>query len=197
MAFKDNLQIISAFRNKKQQDIANGTGISKQNISNWMNGLNEPSTENLDLIAKFLDTPREVFYMKSLTQDDLKRMFSKSDNTSVQQPGDNKQNGMTAKETFYTDLIENNKEYSLLPRAVLRDYKIVPDKIIDVIIKSGENERTALQRSMDLEIESLNEKNRTIIEGYKNGIKILELENERLKQENEQLRRQIPPKNED
>lgn len=197
MAFKDNLQIISAFRNKKQQDIANGTGISKQNISNWMNGLNEPGTENLDLIAKFLDTPREVFYMKSLTQDDLKRMFSKSDNTSVQQPGDNKQNGMTAKETFYTDLIENNEEYSLLPRAVLRDYKIVPDKIIDVIIKSGENERTALQRSMDLEIESLNEKNRTIIEGYKNGIKILELENERLKQENEQLRRQIPPKNED
>lgn len=188
MAFKDNLQIISAFRNKKQQDIANGTGISKQNISNWMNGLNEPSTENLDLIAKFLDTPREVFYMKSLTQDDLKRMFSKSDNTSVQQPGDNKQNGMTAKETFYTDLIENNEEYSLLPRAVLKDYKIVPDKIIDVIISSNENEKKALRESMETAKESL-------IKDYELLIKGLENKVDRLEKENEDLRRQIPGKN--
>jgi hypothetical protein len=91
----------------------------------------------------------------------------------------------SAKETFYTDLIESNDQYNLIPRAVLTDYKIVPDKIIDVIIKSTEDAKAALEKSKDLEIESLTIKHETIIEGLNNKIK-------RLEREIDDLRGQIP-----
>jgi hypothetical protein len=100
---------------------------------------------------------------------------------SVPQAGENKLNGMHARETFYQDLIEKNDEYSLLPRAVLRDYKIVPDKIIDVLVQSNENEKKALIESKELEIRVLNEKYEILIEGYENKIKRLEKENDDLR----------------
>jgi hypothetical protein len=87
----------------------------------------------------------------------------------------------SAKETFYKDLIESNADYSLIPRAVLQDYKIVPDKIIDVILSSNENEKKALEKSKDLEIESLNKRYELLIEGYENKIKRLEEENHELR----------------
>lgn len=110
-----------------------------------------------------------------------------SKHTYAEKAGDNKLNGHGARETFYTDLIENNVEYSLLPRAVLKDYKIVPDKIIDVIISSNENEKKALRESMETAKESL-------IKDYELLIKGLENKVERLEKENEDLRRQIPGK---
>jgi AAA15 family ATPase/GTPase len=81
---------------------------------------------------------------------------------------------MTPRETFYIDLIEKNEEYNLIPRAVLKDYKIVPDKIIDVIIQSNENEKKAL-------VEGLNSKYELMIQGYKNKIADLESEINRLR----------------
>jgi hypothetical protein len=112
--------------------------------------------------------------------------------TYVDIPNEKPQNGMTIRETFYQELIENNAEYSLLPRAVLRDYKIVPDKIIDVILKSNEHEREAMEKSSRLEIESLNQKYELIIAGLENKSERLEKENIELKKQNEDLRRQIP-----
>lgn len=97
--------------------------------------------------------------------------------TYVDIPKHNDRNGMTVRETFYTDLIENNTEYSLLPRAVFKDYKIVPERILDVIIRSADSEKQALI-----------EKHELIIEGLKNKIK-------RLESEKEDLQRQIPAKN--
>lgn len=191
MAFKDNFKIIRDFRNKKQADVAEGTGISKQNISNWANGLNEPSSENLDLLAKFLDIPREVFYMETLTDGYLKSNFLRRDNTSVQEAGDNKQNGMDPRETFYTDLMEKNEHYSIIPTAVLKDYKIVPDKIIDVIISSNENEKKALRESKDMEIESLMKKYELIIEGLENKTKRLEGEKAEIERQKKALEEEI------
>lgn len=105
--------------------------------------------------------------------------------TYVEIPKHNNGNAMTARETFYTDLIEGNEEYSILPRAVLKDYKIVPDKIIDVIIQSTDEARKALEKAKDLEIDSLVAKHETIIKG-------LNIEIEKLKNDNDDLRRQIP-----
>jgi hypothetical protein len=48
------------------------------------------------------------------------------------------------KESFYRDLIEHNQDYSLIPRAVLTDYKIVPEKIIDMIYQDKEELKNAL-----------------------------------------------------
>lgn len=122
-----------------------------------------------------------------------------TNSTGVEKAGDNKPNGLTKKETFYTDLIESNEEYSLIPRAVLKDYKIVPDKIIDVIIQSNENEKKALERSCNMEIESLNKKYELLIEGYENKINRLEREKGEIEREyndllkiNEDLQRKIP-----
>jgi hypothetical protein len=103
------------------------------------------------------------------------------------------QNGITTRETFYRELIEDNDEYSILPRAVLKDYKIVPDKIIDVIITSNENEKRAIKESKELEIESLNKKHEFLLNVREMELKECEKEIEKLKAENEELRRKIPP----
>jgi hypothetical protein len=67
------------------------------------------------------------------------------------------------KETFYKDLIENNDEYSILPKALLRDYKMVPEKILERINQNNDELKAAL------------------VEKYERYIAILEKENEALK----------------
>jgi hypothetical protein len=163
--------------------------LGNATISGWMD---KPITWASDKLEKFLTHYR-------IDRTWWKTGEGKVFITSVQEPGDNKKNGMTTKETFYQDLIENNEEYSLLPRAVLKDYKIVPDKIIDVIISSNENEKKALRESKDMEIESLMKKYELIIEGLENKTKRLEGEKEDLVKEKNALlqeiaglRRQIP-----
>jgi hypothetical protein len=88
----------------------------------------------------------------------------------------NKENHTEARETFYRDLIENNQEYSLLPKAVLRDYKIVPDKLLDIITAAKDEVNSELKKKYEY-----------IIDDCDRRIKKLE-------EENEDLRRQIPPK---
>lgn len=88
----------------------------------------------------------------------------------------NDENPHSAKETFYRDLIENNTEYSLLPKAILKDYKIVPDKLLDIITESKDQVNNELKKKQEL-----------LIEIYEGRIKKLE-------EEKEDLRRQIPPK---
>lgn len=156
------------------EQLAQKMGIKKAGIYQWESDSYKPGQESLTKLSQALGI--------SVSE------LIDENHTSVPQTDDNKLNGMHAKETFYQDLIEKNDEYSLLPRAVLRDYKIVPDKIIDVLVQSNENEKKALIESKELEIKSLNEKYETLIQGYENKIK-------RLEKENEDLRRgQIPGK---
>jgi hypothetical protein len=104
--------------------------------------------------------------------------------TSVDNPTDNKEISMTAKETFWREVMEDTDHpYRVVPSSVFKDYKIVPDKIIDVIIRSNESEKIAL-----------NEKYELMIQGLKNRNSRLETENQNLLKEIEDLRRQIPGK---
>ena len=89
------------------------------------------------------------------------------------------------KETFYRELIEDNENYSLIPKAILSDYKIVPEKLLDMITQSKDELNGELK-----------EKHKLIIQGYENRINRLEEDKSALVAENERLKRQIPAKNE-
>jgi hypothetical protein len=90
--------------------------------------------------------------------------------TQVQQSELSNDQIQDLKGKFWLEFMERNEEYSAIPKAVLKDYKIVPDKILDVIISSNENEKKALEKSKDLEIESLIRKYELIIDGLNNKI---------------------------
>lgn len=92
----------------------------------------------------------------------------------------------------WMDLMEHQQDYYVTPRSIFKDYKIVPDKIIDALTKSNESEK-----------EALHAKNELIINGYENQVKRLEDEKEKLEEQNKRLqeeistlRRQIPLKSE-
>jgi hypothetical protein len=59
------------------------------------------------------------------------------------------------KESFYRELIEDNEEYSLIPRAVLKEYKIVPEKIIDMIYSDKEELKNALISKYEMIISNM------------------------------------------
>jgi hypothetical protein len=61
----------------------------------------------------------------------------------LKQPTKTNEEGLV-RESFYKDLIESNEEYSLIPRAILKDYKIVPEKIINMIYQDKEELKNAL-----------------------------------------------------
>lgn len=133
------------------------------------------------------DTGKGDVFVSNITYDD--------------KASNNKLNGMNPRETFYEELMEKNKDYFVAPRSIFTDYKIVPDKIIDVIIASNEGEKKALRESMETAKEALIKDYERLIEGLENKAERLEKEkeklkeeNEVLKEENEDLRRQIPGK---
>ena len=82
-------------------------------------------------------------------------------------------------------MIEDNENYSLIPKAILSDYKIVPEKLLDMITQSKDELNGELK-----------EKHKLIIQGYENRINRLEEDKAALVAENERLQRQIPAKNE-
>lgn len=180
MTLGENIKRIRELRKLSVQQLAEKMAVGRANIYNWESDDNTPNGESLTALAKALD----------VTVDDLLDLNP----TSVEKANDNtKNNGHHLRETFYRDLIESNDEYSILPRAVLRDYKIVPDKIIDVIIASNENEKKALEKSKDLQIESLMQKHDKIINGYEDERKDLVAEIERQRAEIERLKKLLPP----
>lgn len=137
------------------------------------------------LSPDIVQTIHDKFGIRKEFLKDGKGTVLKENSTPASKLTGSKEIQRSAKETFFEDLIERNDSYFIAPRAIFTDYKIVPDKIIDVIIRSTDEARQALEKAKDLEIESLNIKNETIIQG-------LEIEIAKLKQENTELRRQIP-----
>lgn len=161
MALGHNIKRIRELKKISVKELSDKIGINPQSIYDWEKEKYEPVKENLESLARILGVQVKTFYDEN--------------STDGNNPSNNKGNQlMTPRETFYTDLIEKNDEYNLIPRAVLKDYKIVPDKIIDVIIQSNENEKKAL-------VEGLNSKYELMIQGYKNKIADLESELKRLR----------------
>lgn len=109
----------------------------------------------------------------------------------IEEEGNEQSESMDVKETFYTELIEKNERYTLMPRAVLTDYKIVPDKILDKLTKSHEGEKEALIAKYNSEIEAIMIKHEKMVDGLKSKSAILESEIKRLESEKMALERQI------
>jgi hypothetical protein len=146
-------------------------------INEFYNENREPGRKTLKKI-KSLKGLNEVWY------DTGKGEVFMENGTYVDTASDNKEITMTAKETFWREVMEDTDHpYRVVPSSVFKDYKIVPDKIIDVIIRSNESEKIAL-----------NEKYELIIQGLENQNKRLEKEKGDLQTEIENLRRQIPAK---
>lgn len=173
MSFKEKVDKVLKFRKLNINKIE----LKLEVDGTFRKAYNDDREPKEELVLEFLRN----FQIRKTWWDDPKgseeQDIFEEKSTYVEIPKHNNGNGMTARETFYTDLIENNSEYSLLPRAVFKDYKIVPERILDVIIKSADSEKQALI-----------EKHELIIEGLKNKIN-------RLESEKEELQRQIPAKN--
>jgi hypothetical protein len=171
---------------KKQVDFALECKINPNTLSKALERLSF-SEDIVDKIYDKYGVRKDYWY-------DGKEPILERNGTGPHKPGDYKQNGYDPRETFYTDLIENNTEYTIMPRVVLRDYKIVPDKVIDAIIESKDGEKKALKEAMDMATASLLKKHSDQIEEYERQFKIVEAENIELRKKNEDLLKQLASK---
>jgi transcriptional regulator with XRE-family HTH domain len=141
----------------KQTEIAKKLGISAQRLGQYLIGRQKPK---LDFYVKW-----KQVYGEDIQQMLIEGKTNVSRGTSQQAP---QATVNEIKETFYRHLIEENPEYSLLPKVILRDYKMIPEKIIDMIYQNNGDLKAAL------------------IDKYERIIKDLEEENDR-------LLRKLPP----
>lgn len=130
MGFSYNLKIIREFRKVKSTDLEEDLKISRQKLSNWESGLNEPRTDILNKLAEYLRIPKEVFYMETLTNDYLKKNYSDENPTPVQEGGDNKEMNSNHDQVYRT-IVEGHTEYVLIPRSVLSETQLVSTEQIN------------------------------------------------------------------
>lgn len=162
MSTKQKVLEIRKLSNLTQAQFASKIGVTRQTVINWEKGVTEPNAQELQGIVKLFDINEGESLVKQLAAEEVK---------------DEKDSMDQLKETFYADLIEKNEIYALIPKAVLSDYKIVPDKIMDIIIRSNEGEKEAL------------------IAKYEVIIRGLEIKSAQLEAENKELRQiTIKPK---
>ena len=60
--FGERLKEIRQNANEKQEDLGNFLGVAKNSISNWENGISEPSFENLKKIAKHYNVSTDFLH---------------------------------------------------------------------------------------------------------------------------------------
>lgn len=166
---KDRIAVLAEETGKSGNVLGQEAGLANGTVDTWNE---KPIDFSTDKVDKFLNHHR------------ISKEWWKTGNGDIFLPKAQmaRINGFE-KETFYKNLIEDNEDYSLIPRAVLRDYKIVPDKIIDVILESNKNEKNAIAKSFEDEKDSLINRHELIITGLKNKIKDLETEKEILKRQ--------------
>lgn len=179
----------------------NSVSALEDTVQAGRGAINEFYNENREPGRKTLKKIKSLKGLNEIWYDTGQGAIFIENNTLVDKASNNKLNGMNPRETFYEELMEKNKDYFVAPRSIFTDYKIVPDKIIDVIIASNEGEKKALRESMETAKEALIKDYERLIEGLENKAERLEKEkeklkeeNEVLKEENEDLRRQIPGK---
>ncbi len=71
MAFGDNLKKVRELRGKSAADVYEATENSKGKYYAWEANSYEPGPEIVDRLADFLNVPREIFYKRIVTEDDL------------------------------------------------------------------------------------------------------------------------------
>lgn len=71
MSFADNIQKIMELRRVKPADLARDLGISRQKLSNWESGTNEPRKETLKELADYLKVAKELLLKENLTDADI------------------------------------------------------------------------------------------------------------------------------
>lgn len=182
MSLADNIKKFRELRNIKVQQLADKIGAKKQSVYDWEKGKYAPGPDNLDLLAKALDVEIKDFYGDGNLNEKQEKMNVMDISESIQ------------KETWYAELIEKNEVYALIPKTVLRDYKMVPDKVIDIITKSNEGEKEAIIARYRGEKDALEAKHALIIATLENRSTKLEEDVLRLKAEKEELQRQIASK---
>lgn len=170
MALGDNIKRFRELRELSVPDLAKIMGINKAGIYKWEDGTTVPGGNKLTDIANALGVSVADLLDENIT--------SVENEPAIPQK-------TPLKETFYRELIEDNENYSLIPKAILSDYKIVPEKLLDMITQSKDELNGELK-----------EKHKLIIQGYENRINRLEEDKSALLAENERLKRQIPAKNE-
>lgn len=170
-------EVIKEFRIKhgNQRQVAAKIGISSQLLGHYESGRHAPK---MDFFKRWKNTfGEDLMEASEDSQKETNVSHGTKKHAQVHETIKNKENrAMNARETFYTELIENNQEYSLLPKAILRDYKMIPDKLIDLITQSKDEVNRGLL-----------EKNELLVMGYEARLQKLEMEKE-------ELRRQISTK---
>lgn len=171
MPLSDNIKRFRELRGWSVPQLAEQMGIDKAGIYKWEDGTTVPGGKKLTAIAEALGVSVNDLLLEN--------------STSVQNDPAINEKPMSPRETFYQELIENNEDYSIIPKAILRDYKIVPERILDMITRSKDDVSKLLE-----------EKHLLIIKGYESQIERLEREKEELAKQKDDLQRQIPAKNE-
>jgi transcriptional regulator with XRE-family HTH domain len=163
-----NIKKYRKLRGLTIEELAEKVGVTRQSVMDWEAGTT-PRKAKLDILSKVLG----VKFSYGMVEEEQATYEVKEEKEPMDQ----------LKETFYTELIEKNEEYALVPKSILRDYKIVPDKIMDIIIRSNEGERDALIAKYDGEREALLAKHELIITTFENKVKKLEAEKEELQRQ--------------
>jgi hypothetical protein len=130
---------------------------------------------------------------KSVFGDDIDAMIDSKRIETIVSPEANqyKIDELKARETFYRYLVEEDENYTLMPSILLRDYKMVPDKVIDNIIQSNNSAKSEIEKARDLSIQLLTAQHDQMVEGLKNKINRLEQEKQELQREKDDLLRKI------
>jgi hypothetical protein len=158
----DRIDVLRVELNKTVRELERGDGT--EDGENWVvsNGLlgkwrNRPVTFQSNTLEDFLNfwgVSKEWWKTGQLP------VLNKN-LTSVEKLTENN-NMDQARETFYRDLIERNEEYSILPKALLKDYKMIPDKIMDQITKTNDELKSALVDKYERYIKTLEQENQDL-----------------------------------
>jgi transcriptional regulator with XRE-family HTH domain len=146
--------------------IAKEIGISRQRLTNYKNGERFPDA---DFIQKWQKTFGEnlMDLMDKATDKATNVSHETKNSTPAMKSTDSKETAIRGH--VYTELIEQNSDYKLMPTMILTDYSIIPKRILD-----GHDKEIARQE--------------ILISKYEGLIN-------RLEKEIESLRSQLTPKN--
>lgn len=141
-----NFRKIREFRGKTPAQVVKGTGISKQNISEWDNGPGEPGKKFIDQLVKFFQVPKEFFYVDGLTKEYLEKHLNSVNPTHMDIVSDNNGKAEPSVEEAIRHLIEGNTDYILMHKIVIMDkYRLVSIEEIEKTDKELEKKHIQIE----------------------------------------------------